>query len=94
MKSREFELLKKECDHIDDWSNGIFLALFDLLMVLSRENPEVLKQLEPRWKKNYDEYMRAEANNHIGQNARRLEARKMLYGMLNSFGAFGKPPQQ
>lgn len=94
MKSREFELLKKECDHVDDWANGIFLALFDLLMVLRHENPEVLKKLEPRWKKDYDEYLRAVENKHIGQKARRLEARKMLYGMLDSFGAFGKPPQE
>ncbi len=94
MKSSEYEQLKKECSRVDDWANGVFLALNELLMALAHEQPEVVRRLEPQWKKAYDDYNRADQNRHVGQSARLLEARKMLYGHLKSSGAFDLPPRE
>ena len=88
MKSNEYEQLKKETDHTDDRASGVFVALFDVLMAMAHEHPEVLNRLEPQWKEAYDDYNHAVQKRHVGQSARLLEARKMLYGMLKTQGAF------
>ncbi|MGK2889834.1 MAG: hypothetical protein ACSLEN_14270 [Candidatus Malihini olakiniferum] len=70
---------------------GVFLAMFDLLMAMAHENLEMLRRLEPQWKQDYDDYNRAVQKKHVGESARLLEARKMLYGMLKSFRVFEAP---
>lgn len=83
--SREFDV-----DKVDDWANGIWHALMDLLCVMADTHPEVLVQLEDKWRECSDNYLAAKTKNYVTQDARMLEARKMLYQMLQSFGKFDK----
>ncbi|MCO1336767.1 hypothetical protein MO867_20785 [Microbulbifer sp. OS29] len=70
----ETEQLRAELDAVDEWANGLFLALKDVLTPLLKRHPEVAAELAPRWQKVVEEFHRTEGG--------RLEARKMLYSQL------------
>ena len=74
--------LRIELEALDEWANGLFEAMEELLQALGRAQPAVLAELEPKWRAAAAAYALAP------DDAQRLEARKMLYGMLHSSGAF------
>lgn len=83
---REVEQLRKKVEQTDEWATGVFEVLMDLLPPLLREHPEIAAQLEPRWQEAAERFARmAPAPTTPGRmrpTADRLEAKKMLYGVL------------
>lgn len=89
--------LRQELDQVDDWANGVFCALSDLMPVLLKTQPEIARYLEPMWRKASERY------DHIGSTGQAddfhetqalLEARKTLYRRLAVLKAWHAPAQE
>ena len=91
--ARTAAVLREEISKVDDWANGIFAALRDVLSHQLRESPELGKALATDWSKAASNFDRI---NVQGLPARPdeplefLEARKMLYRL---FGVMGTMPK-
>ncbi|MCK9987424.1 MAG: hypothetical protein AzoDbin1_03896 [Azoarcus sp.] len=87
---QEIGQLRVELDRLDDWANGVFVALTDALPPLLRANPEAAAYLAPMWRKAAERFDQLQA--HTGQaedfheTAELLEARKMLYRQFDRLG--------
>lgn len=87
--------LRRELDSMDDWANGVFAALLDLLLPLLATHPELSRELESVWRRAAEQY--AELERHQGKaegidaTQELLEARKMLYWVLAQLGQWPKP---
>lgn len=84
--------LRRELDGIDNWANGVFAALLDLLLPLLKSHPELAKTLEALWRRAADEYAELELQPNRNGAAELLEARKMLYWLLAQLGQW--PPRK
>ncbi|HEY0954008.1 MAG TPA: hypothetical protein VGE36_04575 [Roseateles sp.] len=84
--------LRRELDGIDDWANGVFAALLDLLLPLLKTHPELARTLEALWRRAAEEYAELEQQPDRGGRAELLEARKMLYWVLAQLGQW--PPKK
>lgn len=94
---QEVERLRCELDQLDDWANGIWVALLDVLLPLLRRQPDVAAALEPTWRKAAARWEQLDREHgqaeDFHETAALLEPRKMLYHSLRCFGAFPQPPQ-
>lgn len=66
--------LRAELRAADEWAEGLFAALQDVLTPLLKLHPDVAEELGPRWQKVCEDFERTQAN--------QLEPRKMLYRQL------------
>lgn len=84
--------LPEEIDRVDDWANGIFALLADLVPLLLREQPEVAAALKPRWAKAARRYAALQGSGQRrtkdGEPLEQLEARKMLYRTMLTMKAW------
>lgn len=84
--------LRAEIDRVDDWANGVFLALFDLLPPLLREHPQIAATIAPMWKKAAQNWDTLQTGTMQGESFDEpegvLEARKLLYRMLAQHQVF------
>ena len=84
-------------DEVDDWANGVFLALQDLVYVLAREYPNVVPPLTDKWRQDAARYAEleqgAEPDPDQPNEQALLEARKMLYRMGVVTKVFPPDPQ-
>ena len=75
--------LRAELDKLDDWANGIFVALTDLIPFLLLKHPALARQLQPQWRSAAERFdaLQTECNSCSaeGESLELLEARKMLY---------------
>ena len=91
--ARTAAILRDEINKVDDWANGIYAALRDVLAHQLRASPELGKALATDWSKAARDFDRI---NVQGLPARPdeplefLEARKMLYRL---FGVLGTMPK-
>lgn len=91
----EAERLRAEIDRVDDWANGVFAALLEVLFPLLRAHPEIAKELAPVWQRIAERFdaqtkgKRQAGNFHEPDEM--LEARAMLYRELSKFGVFPPP---
>lgn len=87
--------LRREIDQLDDWANGLFLVLADILPPLLRSHPEVAGKIAPHWQRVSEtfETLKACGRCHTddGEPLEQLEARKMLYGISVVLGALPLP---
>lgn len=80
--ARTAAVLREEINKVDDWANGIYAALRDVLACQLRQSPELGKALAKSWSRAAREFDRIHVH---GLPARKdeplefLEARKMLY---------------
>lgn len=84
--------LRQELDQLDDWANGVFAALTDVLPLLLRKHPDIAADLEPMWRHASERWQRlqqpqAQADD-FHETEHLLEARKMLYRQLAVLGAW------
>ncbi len=87
--------LRAEIDQVDDWANGVFAALADVLPLLLRKHPDVAGQLEPMWRKISEQYNTVDSTDQADdfhQTQGLLEARKMLYRQLAVLKAWPERP--
>lgn len=91
--ARTAAVLREEINKVDDWANGIFAALRDVLAHQLRESPELGKALAKSWSRVAKDFDRIEVQ---GQPAKPheplefLEARKMLYRIFVILGSMPK----
>ena len=85
--------LREEINKVDDWANGIYAALRDVLMHQLRESPELGKTLAKNWSRAARDFDRIHVQ---GLPAKQheplefLEARKMFYRVFTHLGAMPK----
>lgn len=86
--------LHQQIDQIDDWANGVFAALDDLMPVLLKTHPDIANYLEPLWRKASEQYDTADSQGQAAEfheTQPLLEARKMLYRKLSLLKAWPSP---
>lgn len=82
--------LRRELDELDDWANGVFAALQDVLIPLLKAQPDLARTLQPLWQLAAQRHERLEQETGqaegFHETAALLEARKMLYRQLALLG--------
>jgi len=77
--------LHQKIDQLDDWTNGVFAALSDLLPPLLKKYPDIATDLEPMWRyasEQYDTLSSTDQADDFDETQELLEARKVLYRQL------------
>lgn len=92
--ARSAALLREEIDRLDDWANGLYLVLLNVLPFLMKAHPEMARQVEPQWRSAAERFeaLADGARSDDGETAELLEARKMLHSVLTLLHAW--PAQQ
>lgn len=94
--ARTVATLRAEIDKVDDWANGLFVALNDVLQPLLRELPALAQQLAPAWHRTAERFDALQAGGAVpdGENDESLEvleARKMFYRICASLDLWPQP---
>lgn len=86
----EVARLRKEIDQVDDWANGIFGLLAQVMPHLLRNHPEVEKVqgLLQAAEQRYEELQAHPERAEHGETAGQYEAPKMLYRVLGLVGVW------
>lgn len=88
----EVERLRARIEEVDNWANGVFAVLQDVLLPLLKAQPELARHLEPRWRSAAEDYERLRAGGSLPEEAdmplEQLEPAKMLYRQLTHSGAW------
>lgn len=83
--ARATEPLRKEIDKVDEWANGLFTVLVQVLPGLLKANHPLAHQLEPQWRRASERFEHLSAGGSpidSDETLERLEAPKMLYRLL------------
>lgn len=75
-------ILRAEITKVDDWANGIFAALRDVLSHQLRKSPELASDLASQWSDTAAEFDQIHLHGKAprdNESLEYLEARKMLY---------------
>lgn len=91
--ARTAAVLREEINKVDDWANGIFAALRDVLAHQLRESPELGKALAKSWSHAARDFDRIHVQGLPAKPQEPLEfleARKMLYRLFGLLGAMPK----
>ncbi|PAU86310.1 hypothetical protein CK507_15820 [Pseudomonas sp. WN033] len=93
---QELADLRVKLDQADEWANGLYMALDDLVQILLKQNPALAIPLADRWRPVADCYAQLERGEvpvdsdgepkDVGP-MQRLEARKILFRTLTAAGA-------
>ena len=79
------EPLRAEINKVDDWANGLYAVLLDVLPGLLKANPALARELEPDWRTAAESFDLIDLQGQPAQPDEPLEfleARKMLYRMF------------
>lgn len=79
--------LEKKLDAQDEWMNGLFLALEDVMQALLKKHPALVAAAIKDWQVASDRYDLACQGLYQDESPERLEPRKLLYRMLRATGA-------
>lgn len=92
----EIEPLRAEIDRVDEWANGLFQALEDVLRPLLKANPALVQEIEPLWCRAAQQYEQLQQGLLLYTDEQptleRLEGRKILYRTLQRLHVFPPPP--
>lgn len=91
--ARTAAVLREEINKVDDWANGIFAALRDLLAVQLRGAPELGQALAKEWHiaaRDFDRIHVQGLPAKQDEPLEYLEARKMLYRLFSHLGTMPK----
>ena len=91
--ARTAAVLREEINKVDDWANGIFAALRDVLAHQLRESPELAQALAKNWKgvaQDFDRTQKHGTAANAQETLEFLEARKMLYRVFVAAGSVPK----
>ncbi|HTF98653.1 MAG TPA: hypothetical protein VL995_21100 [Cellvibrio sp.] len=80
----ENKQLREEINRVDDWANGLYAALNDVVSEVGRLDPEIAARLATKWSKVAKQFDQQEAEPHLNfeESLEQLEARKILYRTL------------
>lgn len=79
--------LEKKLDAQDEWMNGLYLVLEDLLHALAQERSPLLERLLPQLQEAAEQYPLACQGLLPDDSPHSLEPRKLLYRSLQHAGA-------
>ena len=91
--ARTAAVLREEINKVDDWANGIFAALRDVLAHQLRESPELGKTLAKSWGSAARDFDRIHVQGLPAKPQEPLEfleARKMYYRLFSHVGIMPK----
>lgn len=91
--ARTAAVLREEINKVDDWANGIFAALRDLLAVQLLSAPELGQALAKEWRiaaRDFDRIHVQGLPAKQDEPLEYLEARKMLYRLFSHLGTMPK----
>ena len=83
--ARAVEPLKAEINRVDDWANGLFVVLNNVLPFLLREHPALAREIAPQWRNAAECFDRIDVQGlpaQADEPLEFLEARKMLFRMF------------
>lgn len=83
--ARAMAPLREELSKLDDWANGLYLVLNDVLPFLLRTHPNLGREIAPRWQAAAERFDCIDVEGHVpepDESLELLEARKMLYRMF------------
>jgi hypothetical protein len=82
--------LHDEINRVDDWANGVYAALLDVVSVYIQSDHSAAQALAERWQATAQDFDKVEAGEELEepQALEFLEARKMLYRTLQAAGQF------
>lgn len=84
--------LRAEISLVDDFANGVFAVLLDVLPFLLRQHPELAEKIEPLWHKAVNDFELAKAGRDPDkQTPEFYEARKMLYRIVELMRIWPQP---
>ena len=81
--------LRAEINKVDDWANGVFMALKDALLPLLKDHPATACDIAPQWRKAAEQFEQIEQGSPPAdpdETLELLEARKMLYRIFEVLG--------
>jgi hypothetical protein len=86
----EVERLRTEVDRVDDWANGIFALLVEVLPHLLRDHPNVekIQRSLQAADERYEDLLAHPEHAEAGESAGLYEARKMLHRQLALLGVW------
>lgn len=87
--ARTAAVLREEINRVDDWANGIFAALRDVLLHQLKANPSLAAALAPGWRQAAEDFDRINLHGLPAapdEPLEFLEARKMLYRLYVRLG--------
>lgn len=91
----EVAALRADIDQADEFAGGILVLLLDLMPSLLQVQPAIAEMVLPRWQRaaeKWDQLSQNPANSDDeDERAGNLEARKMLYRMLETTGGLPHP---
>lgn len=80
---KQINELKAEINRVDDWANGIFTLLVQILPLLLKEHPDVMAKVVPMLRSDDVDYQKACQGLPTEQTLEFLEARAKFYQILS-----------
>ncbi|MGX9692955.1 hypothetical protein ACTJNK_21670 [Achromobacter anxifer] len=90
----EIAQLRAALSQVESLTEGLMTALFDILLPLVRQQPEIARILQTCWapvSERYEALEQAGQHDDSSETLELLEARKFLYRALHTVGAFPAP---
>lgn len=94
--ARNAATLRAEINKVDDWANGVFLALKDVVLPLLKDHPGAACEVGPVWRKAAEQFEQIEQGTPPAdpdETLELLEARKMLYRIFDILGLWHQAAQ-
>lgn len=94
---QEIAQLRAEVNRVDDWANGIFSILQEVLPLLLRKNPDIAALLEDSWRAAAERFdliappTEQQVDLAQPEPLEFLESKKILYQQLDLLGVWPKP---
>ena len=89
---KEIAKLRAEISRVDDWANGVFVALSEALPPLLKANPVAAAHLAKSWRDAAARFERVSSSREQAddyhETAELLEPRKILYGLFARHGVW------
>lgn len=94
---QEIAQLRAEINRVDDWANGVFSVLLEVLPPLLRKNPDIAAKLADSWREAAERFdviappEEQQIDLDQPEPLEFLESKKILYRTLDLLGVWPKP---